>query len=93
MATGNPALLMHLTLLRSRCLPANLLNADFLAHCPSSAALSPPAPGADDDELQCWNPHDVVNKQPSVKPQSPAQALIKSSRISIVTPGLHLYPT
>lgn len=48
MATGNPSLLMHLTLLRSRCVFAKLLNANFLARCPSSAALSPSAPGTDE---------------------------------------------
>lgn len=50
-ATGNPALLMHLTLLRSCCVLAELLNVNFLACCPSSAALSPSAPGA--DEASC----------------------------------------
>lgn len=52
MATGNPASLMHLTLLRPCCLSAKLLNANFLARCPSSAALSPPAPGTDEASCQ-----------------------------------------
>jgi len=44
MATANPALLIHLTLLRSCCLSAKLLNTNFKARRPSSAVLKHPLP-------------------------------------------------